>query len=30
MPEDFKPSKHEWGTDEGRKWAEDMHAWPVG
>ena len=24
MPEDFKPSKHEWGTDEGRKWAEDM------
>ena len=24
MSEDFKPSKHEWGTDEGRKWAEDM------
>ena len=24
MPEDFKPSKHERGTDEGRKWAQEF------
>lgn len=24
MPEDYKPSKHERGTDEGRKWAQEF------